>query len=239
MTLTGSGQISFNDIRIELNVPSQAPFSIRSASLGEYGAIQQCQTPFPSAKSPHNISNWWGYNHSATASLVYNFTTEYTASSCVDACALLDGENEQQLTAYTRNSSFYFGNATCTTEVSPVGYYAVDRTTCYTVTANSITTSACGSTTTTTTTTTQVQGTCYKVLNGNNTTPTLDWTSVTGQASSGLVALNGEYYICSIVTPTERGGGGELTISACPNATVCTNNCTSLACKQCADSGTC
>jgi hypothetical protein len=226
-------QISFNDIRIELNVPSQTSFTLRSASLGLYGAIQECETPTPDTATPDAISEWYGYNHSATASLVYNFTAEYTASSCADACELLDGENDTQLIAYTRDSNIYFKNATCTQELSPVGFYAVDRTTCYTVTATSVTTSACNVTTTTTTTTTQVQGTCYKVENGNNITPTLDWTSVTGQASSGSVALNGIYYICSIVTPTERGGPAELTISSCSPPDSCTNNCTTITCKSC------
>jgi len=154
-------QISFDNIRIELNVPLQASFNLRSASIGFYEPLQQCQSPFPNTATPDAISEWHGYNHSATASLTYNFTTEYSPTSCAVACDLLDGEDEETLVAYTRNGTFFFGNAVCTTEVSPVGYYAVDRTTCYTVTANSVTTSSCATTTTTTTTsTTTLEPTC-------------------------------------------------------------------------------
>jgi hypothetical protein len=172
-------QISFNDIRIELNVPSQTSFTLRSASLGLYGAIQECQTPTPNTATPDAISEWYGYNHSATASLVYNFTTEYSPTSCDVACNLLDGEDEQQLLAYTRDSNIYFKNAICTQQLSPVGFYAVDRTTCYTVTATSVTTSACNVTTTSTTSTT-TSATCVcnlktlKCSSGCTNTPNFD-----------------------------------------------------------------
>jgi len=149
-------QISFNDIRIELNVPSQASFNLRSASIGFYAAIQQCQTPTPNTATPDAIGEWHGYNHSATASLTINKTTDFTSSNCTDACNA-DEVGNTSLQAYTRDSSNYFGNTTCTTGLTP-GFYAVLPRTegCYTVVGSpaSVTLSACATTTTTTTTTT-------------------------------------------------------------------------------------
>lgn len=71
MTLPSSGQISFDQIRIELGVPTQAPFSLDAAENGTYVPLQQCTTPRPSSTNPAAISEWYGYNHSATASVAY------------------------------------------------------------------------------------------------------------------------------------------------------------------------
>ena len=51
MALTGSGQISMNDIRIELGVPSESPFGINEARLGTYVAINQ----FSASKPPSSV----------------------------------------------------------------------------------------------------------------------------------------------------------------------------------------
>lgn len=243
MTLTGSGQISFNDIRIELNVPTQSPFALGTAFDGGYGAIQKCQSPFPSSTNPDAISEWWGYNHSATASLTIDVTTDFTSSNCTDACAGLE-DGSTTLQAWTRDSSNYYGNTTCTTGLT-AGYYAVvpRSTGCYTVAGSpaSVTLAACV-TTTTTTTTTLATGTCYQVINTSGVnTPTLEWTDLTGTPRTGVTAVSTTYYICSSVTPTEQGGAVDLTITNCTNggATPCSVTCTTLACKQCADGSNC
>jgi hypothetical protein len=237
MTLTGSGQISFNDIRVELNVPSQSPFTLGESSRNIYATIQQCQTPFPSSTNPDSISEWYGYNHSATASLTINEASmDYTSSNCTDACNALAVGNDS-LQAYTRDSSNYYGDATCIAGLT-AGYYADNgRVNCYTVVGSpaSITISACGSTTTTTTTTTTAPGTCYRVVNSSGVnTPTLDWTSYgDGIARSGSAATNTTYQICSTTSPTERGGAVDLTITTCSPADSCTNTCTVITCKGC------
>jgi hypothetical protein len=241
MTLTGSGQISFNDIRIELNVPSQANFNLRSASIGFYGAIQQCQTPTPNTATPDIITEWYSYNHSATASLTINVSTDYTTSNCTDACAGPE-DGSTTLQAWTRDSSNYYGNTVCTTGLT-AGYYAVvpRSTGCYTVAGSpaSVTLASCA-TTTTTTTTTLAPGTCYRVINTSGVnTPTLEWTDLTGTPRTGVTAVSTTYYICSSVTPTEQGGAVDLDIAVCTSSESCSITCTSLACKQCADSGNC
>jgi hypothetical protein len=65
MTLTGSGQISFNDLRVELGVSSQAPFSITSAATGVYATINTNSPSYPNSSTPHQISEWYSYNHNA------------------------------------------------------------------------------------------------------------------------------------------------------------------------------
>lgn len=235
MTLTGSGQISFNDIRIELNVPSQSPFSLDSASNNGYANIQNCASPFPTPTNPDAITEWYGYNHSATASLTIDVTTDYTSSNCTDACNG-DEIGNTSLQAYTRDSSNYYGNTTCTTGLT-AGFYAVlpRSTGCYTVVGfpASVTLTACATTTTTTTTTT-VAGTCYRVENTSGVnTPTLLWTSIDGGSRSGVTAVSTTYFICSIVTPTEQGGAQDLSITSCSPPDACTNNCTAITCKGC------
>lgn len=66
MTLPSSGNtISFNDLRVELGISSQAPFSITSASTGLYVTINTNSPSYPNSSTPHAISEWWSYNHSA------------------------------------------------------------------------------------------------------------------------------------------------------------------------------
>jgi hypothetical protein len=67
MALPSSGQLGLNDIRIELGIPSQAPLSLASASLGLYVPINQNSILKPNATAPFAISEWYGYNHTTTA----------------------------------------------------------------------------------------------------------------------------------------------------------------------------
>ena len=87
MVLPSTGNtISFNDIRIELGVGGASPFDIASAAGGTVGnGVQNCQSPFPDSVIPHNISEWWSYNGSQTASLF--LTGDDSTISCAVACA--------------------------------------------------------------------------------------------------------------------------------------------------------
>lgn len=71
MTLQSSGQISFNDLRVELAIPSQAPFSITDAATGVYVTINTASPSRPNASTPHAISEWYSYNHTAAAASCY------------------------------------------------------------------------------------------------------------------------------------------------------------------------
>jgi hypothetical protein len=79
MVLPSSGQISFNDLRIELNVTTQSPFSITDAVTGVYTALNPAASPQPDTATPHAISEWWGYDHcialNGGVNIAYNNTT--------------------------------------------------------------------------------------------------------------------------------------------------------------------
>ena len=73
MALPNSGQISFSNLRTELGIPSQAPFSITSAATGVYVTINQNSPSKPNSTAPHAISEWYGYNHT-TSNVVLDVT---------------------------------------------------------------------------------------------------------------------------------------------------------------------
>ena len=76
MPLPSSGQISFSNLRTELGIPSQAPFSLTAAAEGGYVTINSSSPSRPSASEPHKISDWYGYNHtfSATRGIAIDLT---------------------------------------------------------------------------------------------------------------------------------------------------------------------
>lgn len=61
--LPSSGLITMGDIRTELGVPSQAPFSLDTATNGGYGSINPASPNRPSGANPDSLSEWYGYDH--------------------------------------------------------------------------------------------------------------------------------------------------------------------------------
>jgi hypothetical protein len=92
MALPSSGQISMNQIRTELGIPSQSPFSLDTAENGGYVAINTNSTSRPNSANPAAMSEWYSYNHSAvgcTAPTITNVTRcstyailDITATNC-------------------------------------------------------------------------------------------------------------------------------------------------------------
>lgn len=79
MALPLSGQISMNDIRIELGVPSQSPFSLDAARAGTYVAINPCSTYKPPATGQVSLADWYGYDQNQSCGPTYNvfYADEY------------------------------------------------------------------------------------------------------------------------------------------------------------------
>jgi hypothetical protein len=129
MTLQASGQISFADINIELGRNSTASIELDTAENGGYGAINECSSPFPGSGNPAAISEWYSYNHTASASLVFDGGFDYSSTSCAEACALLQ---DCPITLYYNTAeTAVYTNTTCDT-VPSIGYYAdCGRTNCY------------------------------------------------------------------------------------------------------------
>jgi len=88
MALPLSGQISMDDIRVELGVPSQSPFGLDEARSGTYVAINQCSTYKPPVEGTVSLSDWYGYNQTqacpATATLQWSLSLTGGAVGTMD-----------------------------------------------------------------------------------------------------------------------------------------------------------
>lgn len=74
MALPLSGQISMNDIRVELGIPSQSPFGLNEARNGTYVPLNTCSPYLPPTTGPISLSDWYGYDHSAACDITVNLT---------------------------------------------------------------------------------------------------------------------------------------------------------------------
>src|SRR6056300_2070133 len=66
MALTDSGQISFSDINTELGQSSDAELSLSDAAQGNVDTINTNSSNTPDSSTPHSISEWYSYDHSAS-----------------------------------------------------------------------------------------------------------------------------------------------------------------------------
>lgn len=153
--LQSSGTMSFSDIRLELAVPTQAPFALDLAENGTYATINQCSPQRPSGSNPAAVSEWYSYNHIATAS-VFLTNTEGPSATSAGACALA---NANQWTLYVVGT-IYYRNSTCTTLLNQ--FYRDSTATNWYEFSNGVLISQGACTTTTTTTTTTVACTCNR-----------------------------------------------------------------------------
>ena len=157
MVLTGSGQLSFSQINIEIGRNSTASLSLRTAETDGYGeafCIRRCTTPYPSATGlSAAVSEWYGYNHLITASTinVYDnqvFNTE--AALCADTTI----PSPSIWYRYQPSNSYYLDNAfgICCKNCIPDGYYRNGTTPTNWIRISSCvgTTGSCNTTTTTT-----------------------------------------------------------------------------------------
>ena len=84
MALPASGQISMDNIRVELGVPTQSPFGINEARLGTYVSINQFSPSKPPSSGQVSLSSWYSYCQNCG----YNSGSFYYSSgSAALACA--------------------------------------------------------------------------------------------------------------------------------------------------------
>lgn len=70
MTLQASGAISISQINTELGRTSTtANTSLTSLNTGVYATINTASSPFPNNSTPHQMSEWYSYNHLAGPSV--------------------------------------------------------------------------------------------------------------------------------------------------------------------------
>jgi hypothetical protein len=80
MGLPTSGQISMDDIRIELGVPTQSPFDLDTARSGGYVTLNVNSPTLPPSTGQVSLSDWYGYCQTCDT---YYFTG---GGNTIDAC---------------------------------------------------------------------------------------------------------------------------------------------------------
>jgi hypothetical protein len=84
MALPASGQISMDDIRVELGVPTESPFGINEARLGTYQALNQFSPTLPPSSGQVSLSDWYSYSQTGGSN---SDTFYYSSVSAAAACA--------------------------------------------------------------------------------------------------------------------------------------------------------
>lgn len=90
MALTASGQISFSDINTELGQSSDAELSLNDAANGNVATINTNSANTPDSSTPHKISEWYSYDHSAGGSSLTEFNAGGPFDAIEDACVVQD-----------------------------------------------------------------------------------------------------------------------------------------------------
>jgi hypothetical protein len=90
MALPASGQISMDDIRVELGVPSQSPFGLNEARSGTYVALNTNSPTLPPSSGTVSLSDWYSYDQTAASCDCYQIVNEggntgnYSWTGCDD-----------------------------------------------------------------------------------------------------------------------------------------------------------
>ena len=111
MALQSSGTIKFSELAAELNQGAGTNFSMRSAILGSYEAINTASSSFPNNTTPHAISEWYSYDHDA--------------SSVTDSDYYWLGDGVNDTLRFTNHSSNLFGS---NDDFSYSGWFRIDET---------------------------------------------------------------------------------------------------------------
>lgn len=140
MTLPSSGPISFSNINTELGRSSNTTISITSAATNGYGSINTNSSSRPNNSQPHQLSEWYGYNHNAAPPLT-SISLGYGATG-FDAC------NAGPNTYWIANVNLTIGDAIYTDQngnsLATAGWYSDNAITYYFDGSQVTTTGTCG-----------------------------------------------------------------------------------------------
>ena len=195
MALPSSGTLGMNQIRIELGISTQAPFSLDTAENGGYVSLNQCSPSLPFSGNPAAISEWYGYNHTAA---IYTHNNLKIGGDCTDACA-----GPFTGTFYTCCPTFGINcvlrqNTFPYPPVSPpISGYISNGTNCWTVNANVVESVATCAATTTSTTTTAAPGNCKD--HQATATALMTWTDCCGIGQSQFLIV-GDIFCAEVGT---------------------------------------
>ena len=98
MALQSSGTIKMSEINTELGRSSTATISLDSAENGTYATINTGSSSYPSSTNPASMSEWHGYDHSAS-SLTAIVISDSGAGDSNGACN--EGPESGTMTVYT------------------------------------------------------------------------------------------------------------------------------------------
>lgn len=90
MALPSSGQISFSQITVELGGSSNQEISISDAAEGLLVTLNTNSANIPNDSTPHSISEWYGYDHSAGGVSLTEFNAGGPFDSVEQACEAQD-----------------------------------------------------------------------------------------------------------------------------------------------------
>lgn len=129
MALPSSGTISMNDIRVELGVPSQAPFDLLAAVSGTYATLNIWSPSKPSTTAPYTLTSWYSYNHTAPSPNLASFYVEgIGAATTGDFTAYWTEDGGVAITSYKLEYKFGSGGSWVTFGTYGEGVYDVTST---------------------------------------------------------------------------------------------------------------
>lgn len=112
MALPSSGTIKMSQINTELGRSSNAQISLDSAENGSYATINTNSASRPSAGNPARLSEWLGYNHTASGgggSYDYYYAEEYVCNGSF-ACSYNGTVLVRVAAGFSPNSSRYYAS---------------------------------------------------------------------------------------------------------------------------------
>ena len=118
MALPASGQISMNDIRVELGVPSQSPFSLNTARQGGYVALNQFSPSVPPYSGQVSLASWYNYCQSCGYSTIQ---LGYSAVDVVTACGTTPSTTYYYTGTLTTGNTIY---TNISQTIANEGYYS-------------------------------------------------------------------------------------------------------------------
>ena len=92
MALQSSGTIKMSEINTELGRTSTATISLDSAESGTYATINTASASTPNNARPASMSEWYSYDHSASAASGYDGSLSRDPAEEGEACQLEAGE---------------------------------------------------------------------------------------------------------------------------------------------------
>ncbi len=126
MALQSSGTIKMSEINTELGRTSSATISLDSAESGTYATINTASSSYPNNARPASMSEWYSYNHSASAS-GYDGSISRDTAEQGEACQLNAGnqvyKNGSSSTPIATDELYTDSALTTTFSAGQAGWY--------------------------------------------------------------------------------------------------------------------